>query len=127
MKKNENGFLDIEVKKLYDWNKPNGEGCIASDKITKDGWKVGYMYRDEPNPNNPDSGWRFMKGDEDEEYMNNPSNHHVFTINTICNYDPDIIPYLDAPIGAAYIRVSEHEFILDNQEQAIYFTKQKNQ
>lgn len=125
MKRNENGFIDIEVKPLIKWDKPNGEGCIASDKITKEGWKVGYMYREEPNPNNPDSGWRFLKGDENEEYMNNPANHHVFAINTICNYDPDILPYLDAPIGTAYIRISEHEFREDNGEAPIYFAKQE--
>ena len=50
MKKNKNGFLDIAIKPLIDWNEPNGEGCIVSDMITKEGWKVGYMYRDEPLP-----------------------------------------------------------------------------
>jgi len=126
MKRNEQGFIEIEIKPLVKWNKPNGEGCIASDKITKDGWKVGYMYREEPSSNSPDSGWRFLKGDEDEEYMNNPNHHHVFALNTICNYDPDIIPYLEAPIGTAYIRVSENEFALDYQESPIYFVKQEN-
>ncbi len=57
--------------------------------------------------------------------MNNPANHHVFAINTICNYDPDILPYLDAPIGTAYIRISEHEFREDNGEAPIYFAKQE--
>ena len=83
--KNENGFLDIKVKKLIEWNEPNGEGCIVSDRITKDGMKVGYMYRDEPNTDYPDSGWCFFAGDEDEEYSNDPNNQHVFALNTICN------------------------------------------
>ena len=49
----------------------------------------------------------------------------MFAINTICNYDPDILPYLDAPIGTAYIRISEHEFREDNGEAPIYFAKQE--
>ena len=38
--------------------------CIASDKITVDGQKVGYMYRENPS-NDTDSGWRFFAGNED--------------------------------------------------------------
>ena len=34
-------------------------GCIASDKITIDGLKIGYMYRENPS-NEFDSGWRFL-------------------------------------------------------------------
>lgn len=44
-----NGFLIIKVENLIEWNEPNGEGCIVSDKITKEGFKVGYMYREEPS------------------------------------------------------------------------------
>ena len=43
------------------------------------------MVREKPDEGRPDSGWRFMAGNEDNEYMNNPNNHHVFSINTICN------------------------------------------
>ena len=83
-----NGFIDIKIKKLIEWNEPNGEGCIASDKITREGFKVGYMYREKPDDNRPDSGWRFMAGNEDDEYMNNSNNLHIFAINTICKYYP---------------------------------------
>ena len=64
-----NEYIKIDVKPLIEWNEPNGEGCLVSDKITKEGWKIGYMKREEPNDNYPDSGWRFYKGDEDENYM----------------------------------------------------------
>ena len=42
MSKNE--FLPVDIKHLIDWNEPNGEGCMVSDRITKEGFKVGYMY-----------------------------------------------------------------------------------
>ncbi len=121
---NKDGFLEIEVKPLIEWKEPNGEGCIASDMITKEGWKVGYMFRDEPLENQPDSGWHFFKGDEDEAYSNNTDNFHVFAINTICNYDPDIIPYLKSPVGTYLIRTENGKFIEDDGSQAIYFERQ---
>jgi hypothetical protein len=78
-------------------------GCIATDKITVDGEGVGYFYRTQPH--NPlDSGWCFMAGDEDDAYMDNAANHAIYDVNTIANYSPGIIPFLDAPIGSAFFR-----------------------
>lgn len=117
-------FIRIETKPLLDWNEPNGEGCIVSDRITKDGWKVGYLYRDEPLADHPDSGWHFFCGDEDEDYSSNPDNFHVFALNTLCNYDPDVLPYLHGPIGTHWIRVEGGAFIPDDGETAICLEKQ---
>ena len=100
--KKKDEFIKIKVENLIDWKEPNGEGCIVSDKITKEGYKVGYMYREQPDEGRPDSGWRFMAGNEDDEYMNNPNNHHIFAVNTICNYDKDIIPYLHNQSKSSY-------------------------
>ena len=81
-------------------------GCIASDRITVDGEPVGYMYRDVPH-NDLDSGWRFLAGDESTEYMADSGKHGVYDVNTIANYDPSIIPFLDAPQGSAFVRDPE--------------------
>ena len=95
-------FLDNNrIRPLY--HAAGNNGCIASNRITVDGQKIGYMYREEPDKAFPDSGWRFFAGDESEEYTDNSDNFHIFNLNTICNYDESIIPYLDAPIGTAYI------------------------
>jgi hypothetical protein len=91
-----------DIKKLIEVN----GGCIATDKITVDGMKVGYMYRENPTNEN-DSGWRFFAGDEDETYTNNPDNYSIFDLNTICNYDSSIIPYLSKPIGIKLERNGE--------------------
>lgn len=123
-KKNSNGYIDIKVKKLIEWNEPNGEGCIVSDKITKDGFKVGYMYREEPVFNRPDSGWRFLAGNENEEYMSNSDNHHIFALNTVCNYDSDIIPYLKSEIGSKYIRTDSNTFESDDGTKPIFIDRQ---
>lgn len=119
-------FIKVKNEKLIEWDEPNGEGCIVSNKITKEGFKVGYMYREQPTDGYPDSGWRFMAGNEDDEYMDNPNNHHIFAINTICNYDKDIITYLKSKIGSAYIRISDSEFIIDDKSKPIFIDKQKD-
>ncbi len=123
-KKKKEEFIKVKDEKLIDWNETNKEGCIVSDRITKEGFKVGYMYRETPTDGNPDSGWRFMAGNEDEEYMNNPNNHHIFSINTICNYDENIIPYLKSEFGSTYIRVDGEKFEIDDGSKPIYVDKQ---
>ena len=61
------------------------------------------MYRESPD-RHIDSGWRWMSGFESDEYMNDPDNHAVYDVNTIANYDPDVVPFLEAPIGSAFER-----------------------
>jgi hypothetical protein len=78
-------------------------GCLASLRITVDGAKVCFMYREEAD-NEFDSGWRFMAGDEDDEFLDNPDNFEVYDVNTIANYDQDIIPFLKSPAGFAFER-----------------------
>lgn len=73
-------------------------GCIATDKITVEGQKVGYMYREESNYE-LDNGWRFMSGDETQEYIDNPDNHSIYDLNTIANYDSEIILFMELPVG----------------------------
>ena len=80
--------------------------CIASDRITVDGGKVGYMYREEGD-HPDDSGWRFFEGSEDQEYADDPGHFELYDVNTIANYDPEIIPFLDASIGSAFERTPE--------------------
>ena len=36
--------------------------------------------------------------------MANPDHSGVYALNTVCNYDPEIIPLLRAPYGTAYLR-----------------------
>lgn len=82
---------------------PPAGSCIASDRITVDGSKVGFMYREQPD-DDLDSGWRLFAGDESQEYADTADHFAIYDVNTICNYDPDIIPLLDAPYGSAFER-----------------------
>jgi hypothetical protein len=77
--------------------------CFATDMITVEGRKVGYMYREQPDFDQ-DSGWRFFSGKESPEYLDDPAHTAIYEVNTIANYDAAIIPLLDAPIGSAFER-----------------------
>ena len=89
---------------------PKRGGCIATDMITVDGRKVRFMYREKPD-NKLDSGWRFMSGYESDSYMNDQKNHGVYDVNTIANYDPDILPFLDSPVGSAFEWAEGNRFV----------------
>ena len=86
---------------LPDWE--GADGCIATNRITMEGCKVGYCYRENPD-GGWDSGWRFTAGDESEAYMDDPNNAGIYKLNTICNDDPDIISLLNTPAPCAFER-----------------------
>lgn len=78
-------------------------GCLATDRILVDGARVGYMFREVPSAS-VSSGWTFMAGDEDQDYADDPDHWAIYEVNTICNYDPSIIPYLNSEVGSAFGR-----------------------
>lgn len=55
-------------------------GCIAIDRITVDGRPISFMYR-EGQHNDAGTGWRFMLGDESDDYMDDPDHHDVYAVN----------------------------------------------
>ena len=77
--------------------------CFATDHITMNGKKVGYMYREEPDRPH-DSGWRFFSGEETQAYVDDSENTTIYDVNTIANYDLAIVPFLDAPPGSKFGR-----------------------
>ena len=83
---------------------PKTGGAYATDHITVEGRKIGYMYREDPEKD-WDSGWRFFSGEEDQDYVDDPSNLAIYEVNTIANYDLAIIPYLDTPAPCAFERI----------------------
>ena len=96
--------------KLYlpHWEGPNG--CFATDRVAVDGLRVGWCYREEPESGFPDSGWRFFSGDESEAYIADIGHTGIFDLNTVCNFDPDVIPLLSAPYNSAFVRGEDGTF-----------------
>ena len=86
-------------------------GCIASKKITVEGYPVRFMYREETD-DGADSGWRFMSAFENDDYLDDAGNFGFYSVNTIANYDPSIIPFLDGPAGSVFEKTSQSERFL---------------
>ena len=82
--------------------------CAVSRKIIDEGERVGYMKR-HLNVNGSmiadnDSGWVFMAGTETREFLSNPYNIKRCRINTVCNIDSDILPFLNKPYDTTVFR-----------------------
>lgn len=97
----------LKPKDIKDLIDPMGY-CVASDRITVDGYNVGFMYREQPE-SPEDSGWRFLSGEETEEYVEDMNNSMIFDVNTIANYDLSIMPYLNSPVGTELERVKDSD------------------
>lgn len=95
----------------------DNRGCVATDKITVEGMKVGFMYREKPDEDiENDSGWRFFSGTEEQDYVDDYNNSEILTINTIANYDPAILPYLKSKYGSEWERVEGTDKFREYQE-----------
>ena len=92
-------FTDEQIKPLA----LNRGSCFASDMITVEGFKVGFLYREEPDFEG-DSGWRFLTGFEPDQYMERGENFALFDVNWFVNCDPEILEWLDHPTGSAFGR-----------------------
>ena len=114
---NEKSYAQIiERKKLFNLN------AIVSAKILREGYKVGYMLRFEPHDGD-DSGWQLLAGDEEDNYLNDIKNISLVPLGYVCNLDPDILKYVDYPVGTKLIRISSHEFEADKQDKKIFVEK----
>lgn len=97
--------------------------ALVSKKILEDNWNIGYMERNDPY-NDQDSGWSFLAGNEDDQYVSNYKNIQLVTLGYVCNQiDPNIFKYIDKPVGTKMIRVSKDEFEIDKNNQEIFIEK----
>ena len=100
-----------------------GKLCVVSKKVTRDGWKVGFMLREELQ-DDEDSGWQFFAGDEDDEYINNVEHVELCKVYSIAGIDPAVINHIDNPVGTRLIRKSSEEFEVD-RNQPVFMEKWK--
>ncbi len=100
-----------DIKRLI----PDMGGAIASDMITVEGKQVEFMERGVPT-RDEDSGWLFYGGGETQEYLDEPGNCSIFDLNTIANYDPEIIRFLTYSPGTAIERNAEGKLELVSKD-----------
>ena len=92
-----------------------GKLCVVSKRITREGWKPGVMLREDPS-DDEDSGWQFLAGDEDDEYLNDVANVELCMVNSIAGIDPAVIKYIDNPAGSVFVRASSDSFEEDKHQ-----------
>ena len=109
---NENNFK-IPIDQITDLINPMGF-CMVSNKITVEGEKVGFMYREKPEDKN-DSGWRFLSGTETQDYVDDPHTSKIMDVNTVANYDQAIIPYLNMPFGTELERLENTDQFIETE------------
>lgn len=99
-----------------------GQFAYVSKKIMDEGWKIGYMSRDEAVREH-DSGWSFMAGNEADEYIEDYRNIQLMSVHEVMQYDKAIWKYITSPVGTRLIRISPDEFEVDHNNKEIYMEK----
>lgn len=97
--------------------------CIVTKKLLDENWKVGLMQKLQSS-SEIDSGWFLSVGNETQDYVDNPENLCVITLNELCEKDSVLISYLmNKEVGDVLIRVSNDEFEFDDNKKEIFITK----
>jgi len=76
---------------------------LVSNQIINDGFKVGRLYREDPE-DEEDTGWVLMSNCEDQEYVDDSSNLQYITIGKVLNINDSFIHLLGEPIGCEFER-----------------------
>jgi hypothetical protein len=80
--------------------------CFVTQRVLRDGARVGYLYREEPD-NEKDSGWRLTAGDESTEYLNESGNIAFVSLGAVLNLDDSFLSLIESPVGSAFARDRE--------------------
>lgn len=80
--------------------------CLITKKALEEE-RIGYMYRQAPEEDFSDCGWRFLTGDETEDYVKEPDHILIRTFSEICNIAPSVRAYFYAGYGMQYVRTKE--------------------
>ena len=101
-------FITMNSKDLDEnWDDPSIKEYTDMQKyafVTQraiDNSYVGFCYR-EFSDIKIDSGWRFMYGDEDEEYLDNPDNVLVKDLSDLIEWKPELKDVISAPRGSDF-------------------------
>lgn len=95
---------------LKDWSK--AIECTVSSRVLVDGCEIATCIRQKPFAEDMgwDSGWLFLAdGDED----NDECRYEYCDLNTICNYSPDVMQYLDSPYDTRLVRKEDGKLYVD--------------
>ena len=85
--------------------------CMISDSVTYDNAQITYCAHEEPT-DSFDSGWHFLSDEDVPDLLNLDSG--VYSLNTACNYCPEILHLLNAPVGTILHRKEGKWVVVDD-------------
>lgn len=97
---------------LKDWSK--AIECTVSSRVLVVGCEIATCIRQKPFAEDMgwDTGWLFLAdGDED----NDECRYEYCDLNTICNYSPDVMQYLDFPYDTRLVRKEDGKLYVDEE------------
>jgi hypothetical protein len=94
------------------WNESSVRKYAFVSKRALEADHIGYCYRDEPETN-IDSGWRFLYGDEDEEYLDNPTHSEAIYPEDMLSINPALDVILGASVGLEFEWDDESEMYVE--------------
>jgi hypothetical protein len=78
---------------------------LVSKFVILDRHPIVEMYRDEPDPSLPFSGWGFASGGEESQ-----EDLALYSVRSLLAADPSVEPYLFEPVGSRFRRNDEGIF-----------------
>ncbi len=77
--------------------------AIVTEKLLAKNLQVGFAYREEPDRES-DSGWRFLAGDEDQTYVDNPDNMSAVSVAEVLEANDGLGVVINSEYGSAFER-----------------------
>jgi hypothetical protein len=83
----------------------------VSNSVILDRRPVVAMFRQDPNPDLPFSGWCFLCGEKGD-----PEDIDLYSVESLLAADPSLEPFLDEPIGSSFARTPDGTFEPESDE-----------
>jgi hypothetical protein len=84
---------------------------FVSNSVILDRRPIVAMFRQEPHPDLPFSGWCFLSGEN-----GTPTDIDLYSVATLLAADPSVEPFLDAPVGSRFLRAADGTFAPETEE-----------
>lgn len=114
-----------EHKETIEIGRAFSKMAATSKRLLEENWKVGKMYREKPHDEN-DSGWRFIAGNEDDEYFTNYENIIRISVKDMFMLDQSIWNHIGDPIGTILIRTRKGTLEHADKKKKPFMKKRKD-
>ncbi|MEZ3421758.1 MAG: DUF2185 domain-containing protein [Eubacterium sp.] len=95
-------------------------GCVVSNNLLNSKGSLKWCFREMPI-NSIDTGWRFLSDADTDEYLSNPANSSVCSIENMIQIEPAILSILDLPVNSdlTFVFDGKKRYFINNQDNSI--------